>query len=54
MDQYTHHVEQFVKNPEGKWILSKFDHLGETVKFSTLDFQISLKEIYHKVEFKSA
>ncbi len=54
IDQYTHHVEQFVKNPEGKWILSKFDHLGETVKFSTLDFQISLKEIYHKVEFKSA
>ncbi len=54
IDQYEQHVEQFVKNPAGKWILTAYDNWDDILKFSALDFQITLKEIYHKVEFKTA
>lgn len=54
IDQYEQHVELFVKNSEGKWILTEYDHSDDMLKLSALDFQITLKEIYRKVEFKAA
>ena len=52
IDQYKHYVEQFTKTEDDKWLLSI--HKGdETVLFlSSVEFQISLADIYENVEFE--
>lgn len=45
-------VEQFLKQPDGKWLYSEVNGIDSVVQFSSIECEIDLKEIYHKVEFK--
>lgn len=45
-------VEQFLKQPDGKWLYSEVNGLDSIVQFSSILCEINLNEIYHKVEFK--
>ncbi len=51
IDQYTMQVEQFTQTESGKWLLS--EHQGEDSKLSLkfIDFEISLADLYDKVNF---
>jgi len=51
VDQYKSHIEQFYLDAEGKWLLSEYNDINDILKFSKIDFQISLKEVYNLVEF---
>ena len=52
IDQYKHYVEQFVKTEEGKWLLSEYNGEEAVLSLSSVEFQISLADIYENVEFE--
>jgi Uma2 family endonuclease len=51
IDQYSFYIEQFVKASEGKWLFGDRESSDAILKFSSLDLQIPLSEIYERVEF---
>ncbi len=53
IDQYTIQVEQYYKTAQKKWIFSEYNELEETISLNSIDFQITLSEIYDKVEFET-
>jgi len=53
IDQYTNHVEQYSKTDEKKWIFSEHEDEDNILILSSIEFQISLSDIYDKVEFET-
>jgi len=45
-------VEQFLKQQDGKWLYSEVNGIDSRAQFTSIECEIDLKEIYHKVEFK--
>ncbi len=54
IDQYRFKVEQFAKNSEGKWVFSEYDSADAVLALSSLDFQITLRDIYERVNFEES
>ena len=54
IEQSEIHVEQFSKTDNNKWILSEYDNQNALLPLSSIGFQISLLDIYDKVEFDAA
>ncbi len=52
IDQYSFFVEQFVKNSEGKWVLSEYESPDAVLALANIDFQISFSDIYEMVNFE--
>jgi len=52
IDQSQIHVEHFYIGEQGKWVLTEYNDLADVLKLTKIDFQISLRDIYHRVEFK--
>mgnify|MGYP001810377703 FL=1 len=46
-------VEQFSRTADNKWWLSEFMGAAAVVALSSVQFQISLADLYDKVEFES-
>ncbi|MEB3179594.1 MAG: Uma2 family endonuclease [Nostocaceae cyanobacterium] len=53
IDQYTIHVEQYSKTENNKWIFSEYDDNQTTIFLASVAFQISLADIYDKIDFES-
>ena len=51
IDQYSYRVEYFFKNTDGLWIYEKYDNPEDTLKFRSVDAELSLRAIYHRVKF---
>ncbi len=51
IDQYKVHVEQYTKTDENKWLFSEYDDENHILSLASLSFQISLADIYDKVDF---
>ena len=51
IEQANYHVNQYVKNSEEKWILSEYESPDDLLKFESINFQISLQDIYVGVNF---
>ena len=51
IDQARVHVEHFYIGEQGKWTLTEYDDPDAVLKLTKIDFQISLRDIYHRVEF---
>lgn len=51
IDQYQYHVMHYVKTADGKWIFDEIE--GESALFSleTVDFQLTLSDLYEQVDF---
>ena len=49
--QDTPHVEQFVKTDLGHWLLSAYNREDAILSFASIPEQISLTDIYDKVDF---
>ncbi len=54
IEQLEIHVEQFSKTDNNKWILSEYDNQNALLPLSSIEFQISLLDIYDQVEFDAA
>ena len=52
IDQYKHYVEQFTKAEDGKWWLSVYKGDEAVLSLNSVEFQISLSNIYKNVEFE--
>lgn len=52
VDQYKIHIEQFSLGKDGEWVLTEYDGADAVLRCTSVDFQIVLREIYHKVEFE--
>lgn len=52
IDQYSFYVEQYNKNSEGKWILTEYESEESGLALDSIEFQISLSNIYEGVDFE--
>lgn len=53
VDQYSAHVEHHVKTGPKQWLLQEYDGLDATLPFSNLEFSISLRGLYNKIQFEA-
>ncbi|MBH8554880.1 Uma2 family endonuclease [Nostocaceae cyanobacterium CENA357] len=51
INQYHHHVMQYVKTAEGQWLFSELEGESATLELQTIDFQIQLSDLYEQVNF---
>jgi Uma2 family endonuclease len=54
IDQYRYKVEQFAKTFESQWFLTEYDSADAVLALSSLDFQITLRDIYERVNFEES
>jgi Uma2 family endonuclease len=52
IDQYSLAVEQFAKQSAGEWIFKEYEGENAVLKLHSVDFQITLLEIYQRVNFE--
>ncbi|PSR15771.1 hypothetical protein C8255_21365 [filamentous cyanobacterium CCP3] len=53
VDQYSAHVEHYVKTGSKQWMLQEYDGLDTSLNFASLGLELSLGDIYNKVQFES-
>jgi Uma2 family endonuclease len=53
IEQYTMHVERFVKTETNQWLLSEYEGEETTFSLMSIPFEITLADIYDKVDFKA-
>ncbi|MBE9116822.1 Uma2 family endonuclease [Lusitaniella coriacea LEGE 07157] len=53
IDQYTTHIEQYFKTDDKRWTFTEYDGIDETVTLNSITFQITLEDLYDKVEFET-
>ena len=51
IDQYTMHVEQYSKTDNNRWIFTEYEDADVTISLASITFEISLADIYDKVDF---
>lgn len=52
MDQFSMHVERYRKTENDEWVLSEYDGAEAVLKLSSLEFEITLEDLYNKVTFE--
>jgi Uma2 family endonuclease len=52
VDQYTLHIEHYVKTATKRWIFSEYDAVDENLMLSSVSCQITLADIYNQVNFE--
>ncbi|WP_396799051.1 Uma2 family endonuclease [Microcoleus sp. FACHB-1515] len=53
IDQYAMHVEHYAKAESRKWIFCEYDGEDSILTLASVVFQISLADLYDKVDFSS-
>ncbi len=53
IEQSEMYVEQFSKTADNKWLFAEYDGESAVLALTSVQFQISLPDIYDKVEFES-
>ncbi|MGB5594917.1 MAG: Uma2 family endonuclease [Crocosphaera sp.] len=51
IDQYSVLVEHFVKTSEHQWMLTEYETKDANLSLASVDFEISLAELYKRVDF---
>ncbi|BAY19396.1 hypothetical protein NIES21_52580 [Anabaenopsis circularis NIES-21] len=52
IDQYRVHIEQFSKIGKKQWNLREYDEEDNAIAFASVPFEISLQDLYNKVNFE--
>ena len=52
IDQYSQHIEHFVKVSAKKWDFQEYDETDLVVKLVTIDLEVAIVDVYDKVEFE--
>lgn len=52
VDQYSVHIDQFYLDSEKKWSFTDYNTSNDILKFSKINFELSLEKIYHLVDFE--
>ena len=51
IDQYSIHVEHYVKTAVNQWLLSEYDDPNVALSFKVFEFQIQIADLYENIEF---
>ncbi|MFM6404501.1 MAG: Uma2 family endonuclease [Microcystis sp.] len=51
IDQYRYYVEQFYQQNNGEWLFKASESDKDTLRFHSVDFQMSLLDIYQRIDF---
>ncbi|MBS9387253.1 MAG: Uma2 family endonuclease [Dolichospermum sp. BR01] len=51
INQYQYHVMQYVKTDDSKWIFTELQSESDILTLETIDFQITLSDLYEQVNF---
>ncbi|MEA5577921.1 Uma2 family endonuclease [Anabaena sp. UHCC 0451] len=51
IDQTQYYVMQYAKNNENQWLLTEYETEEAILKLSSINIQLSLKQLYKKVNF---
>jgi Uma2 family endonuclease len=54
IDQYSQNIEHYVKTEPRKWIFQEYDAADAKFTFASFPFEISLADLYDKVDFETA
>ena len=54
ISQTAYYVKQFAQNEQGKWVLTDYRGESAILKLESLAFEISLKELYKKIDFNES
>ncbi len=46
-------VERFTKNDDGSWSYTPFTGMEQTVKMESIECELSLPEVYHRVDIEN-
>ena len=46
------HVEHCIRQPDNRWLLEETDNLEDTIELTSIGCQLTLSDIYAKVEFE--
>ena len=52
IDQYSQHIDQYVKVGTKKWNLQEYDETDTVVRLVTIDLEVAIADIYDKVKFE--
>ena len=50
IDQYSIHVEHYIKTAANQWLFSEYDDLNVTLSMSTFEAQIPIVDLYENIE----
>ena len=53
IEQYTMKIEQYFKTGKNSWTFSEYFDANETLSLNSINFEITLEDIYDKVEFEN-
>ena len=53
IDQYRYHVMHYVKTADGKWVLDEIEGDKNKISLNSVDFQITISDLYEQVDFES-
>ena len=53
IDQYTMQIEQYFKTGKNSWNFSEYYDANETLSLNSISFEITLEDIYDRVEFEN-
>ena len=53
IDQYRIHVMHYVKTADGKWVLDEIEGDKNLFSLNSVDFQITISDLYEQVDFES-
>lgn len=51
IEQSGCYIEQFYKQANGEWLFKTYEAEDDILKFYSVDFQVSLQDIYQRVDF---
>jgi Uma2 family endonuclease len=52
IDQYRYYVDQYIKQSENQWSVNFYTEENALLKFASVNWQISLQEIYQRIDFE--
>ncbi|KPV52470.1 hypothetical protein SE17_15340 [Kouleothrix aurantiaca] len=52
--QDHHHIEQYTRQPNGKWQLTEANNLEESIRLDSINCTLALADIYEKVELEGS
>ena len=50
IDQYSFHIEHYVKTAANQWLLSEYDQPETTFPLSTFDIEIAIVDLYENID----
>ena len=48
------HLEQYTRQPDGRWLLSEADDLATVIHLLSIDCDLALADVYEGVNFEAA